>query len=133
MYMHRGLLRAVLCVCLCTPAALAAQGRSGQQQQPARDTSAQKSTTPTPTGSIAGHVAAADNGKPLKRARVLVTAAELPGGRAAMTDETGAFEISELPAGRYTVAVSKSGFIAPTYGDGGTSRSEEHTTELQSP
>ena len=113
--MHRGLLRALLFVGLCAPVALAAQGRSGQQQQPARDTSAQKNT-PAPTGSIAGHVAAADNGKPVKRARVMVTASELPGGRAAMTDETGGFEINELPAGRYTVAVSKSGFIALTYG-----------------
>jgi Carboxypeptidase regulatory-like domain len=112
--MHRGLLRALLVVCLCAPVALAAQGRSGQQQ-PARDTSAQKNT-PAPKGSIAGHVAAADNGKPVKRARVMVTASELPGGRAAMTDETGGFEVTELPAGRYTVAVSKSGFIALTYG-----------------
>ncbi|PYR54904.1 MAG: hypothetical protein DMF91_25610 [Acidobacteria bacterium] len=103
--MHRGLLRALLFVGLCAPVALAAQGRSGQQQQPARDTSAQKNA-PTPTGSIAGHVAAADNGKPVKRAGVVVTASELPGRGAAMTDENGGFEINELPAGRYRAASS---------------------------
>src|SRR2546427_10716762 len=97
--MHRDLCRALLVVCLCAPVALAAQGRSGQQQL-ARDTSAQKNT-PAPTGSIAGHVAAADNGKQVKRARVMVTASELPGGRAAMTDETGGFGSGEPPAGRH--------------------------------
>jgi hypothetical protein len=112
--MLRGILRTLFVACLCGPAALSAQGRA-TQQQPARDTSAQKNT-PAPAGSIAGHVVAADNGKPVKRARVLVTAPELPGGRAAMTDETGGFAVSELPAGRYTVAVSKTGFIALTYG-----------------
>ena len=101
------------CVC----ATLTAQSRGGGgQQQPSRDTSAVKATAPVPSGLIAGHVTAADNGKPVKRARVMVTAPELPGGRGVMTDEGGAFEVSELPAGRYTVAVSKTGFIALSYG-----------------
>jgi protocatechuate 3,4-dioxygenase beta subunit len=112
--MLRGILRTLVVACVCAPVALHAQGR-GTQQQPARDTSAQKNT-PAPAGSIAGHVVAADTGKPVKRARIMVTAPELTSGRAVMTDETGGFEVTELPAGRYTVAVSKSGFIALTYG-----------------
>jgi len=87
-------------------------------QQPTRDTSAQqnKDTPPTPTGRIAGRVVAADNGRPVKRARVLVNAVELPGGRGVLTDDGGMFELSELPAGRYTLTVSKSGFVSLSYG-----------------
>jgi len=86
-------------------------------QQPARDTPAQpKDAVPTPTGRIAGRVLAADNGRPVKRARVFVTAAELPGGRGMLTDDAGAFDITELPAGRYTLTVSKSGFVSLSYG-----------------
>jgi Carboxypeptidase regulatory-like domain len=68
------------------------------------------------TGRIMGRVLAADNGRPVKRARVFATAPELPGGRAMLTDETGAFDLGDLPAGRYTVTVSKSGFVSLSYG-----------------
>src|SRR2546425_7866483 len=81
--------------------------RGGGGQQPARDTSAQpKDQAPTPTGRMTGRVIAADNGRPVKRARVFVTAAELPGGRGMLTDDTGVFDLTELPAGRYTLTVS---------------------------
>ena len=59
---------------------------------------------------------AADNGRPVKRARVFVTAAELPGGRGTLTDDNGVFELTELPAGRYTLTVSKTGFVSLSYG-----------------
>src|SRR5438093_5983182 len=86
-------------------------------QQPARDTSApNKDTVPTPTGRISGRVVTADTGRPVKRARVFVSAAELPGGRGALTDDSGVFDFTELPAGRYTLTASKSGFIALSYG-----------------
>lgn len=86
-------------------------------QQPTRDTSAgPQSAVPTPTGRITGRVVAADNGHPIKRARVLVSAAELPGGRGVLTDAGGVFEVAELPAGRYTVNVSKVGFVSLSYG-----------------
>ena len=86
-------------------------------QQPARDTPAQpKDAVPTPAGRITGQVIAGDNGRPVKRARVFVTAAELPGGRGVLTDDQGVFDITELPAGRYTLTVSKSGFVALSYG-----------------
>src|SRR5207247_10594600 len=84
--------------------------------RPPRDTSARKEAPPTPAGRIIGRVLAADSGRPVKRARVFATAAELPGGRAMLTDENGAFDLTELPAGRYTLTVSKSGFISLSYG-----------------
>ena len=67
-------------------------------------------------GGSAGRVLAADNGRPVKRARVFATAAELPGGRGMLTDDSGVFDLTELPAGRYTLTVSKSGFVSLSYG-----------------
>src|SRR5262247_4649102 len=93
-------------------------GSLGAPQQPARDTSAQqnKDVPPPPAGRITGRVLASDNGRPVKRARVFVNAAELPGGRGTLTDDQGVFDITELPAGRYTLTVSKSGFVSLSYG-----------------
>jgi hypothetical protein len=86
-------------------------------QQPARDTPAQpKDAPPPPAGRIGGRVLASDNGRPVKRARVFASAAELPGGRGMLTDDAGAFDLTELPAGRYTLTVSKSGFVSLSYG-----------------
>src|SRR5437773_8409084 len=112
----------VPCFCALLVTATAVAVASGQAQrpgpqQPARDTPAQKQeAAPPPAGLIAGRVLAADSGRPVKRARVFATAAELPGGRAMLTDENGAFDLTELPAGRYTLTVSKSGFISLSYG-----------------
>src|SRR5438552_14935841 len=98
------------------------QPPSGQRpstgaQRPARDTPAQpQDVAPTPTGRITGRVVAGDNGRPVKRARVFVTAVELPGGRGMLTDDSGVFDLTELPAGRYTLTVSKSGFVSLSYG-----------------
>src|SRR3954470_3418316 len=86
-------------------------------QQPTRDTPAQpKDVPPPPSGRITGRVLAADNGRPVKRARVFVSSVELPGGRGMLTDDNGLFDLTELPAGRYTLTVSKSGFVALSYG-----------------
>src|SRR3954462_5454829 len=87
-------------------------------QQPARDTPAQpQDAPPTPSGRITGRVIASDKGRPGKRGAVLVTAAELPdGGRGVLTDDQGVFDLAELPAGRYTLTVSKSGFVSLSYG-----------------
>ena len=65
---------------------------------------------------ITGRVLAADNGRPVRRARALVNAAELPGGRATLTDDNGVFELTDLPAGRYTLSISKTGFVGLSYG-----------------
>jgi len=98
------------------PGAEARQTQRPGPQRPSRDTPAQKQDEALPTGLIAGRVLAADTGRPVKRARVFVSAAELPGGRGILTDDTGAFQLVELPAGRYTLSVSKSGFVSLSYG-----------------
>src|SRR4051812_35370207 len=70
-------------------------------QQPARDTSARpQDVVPTPKGRITGRVFAGDSGRAVKRARVSIAAAELPGGRGVLTDDAGVFDFTELPAGR---------------------------------
>ncbi len=95
---------------------------SGSAQQPSqtppRDTSARpsSSTTAQPSGRLSGRVVAADTGKPMRRARVFNSAAELPGGRGTLTDDSGGFDFSDLPAGRYTINASKSGYIQLSYG-----------------
>src|SRR4051794_7902466 len=92
--------------------------RPGQTRTPARDTPGQKAggdEPPAPTGRITGRVLAADNGRVIRRARALVSAPELPEGRATLTDDNGVFELTDLPAGRYTLSASKTGFIGLSY------------------
>src|SRR5580698_2688330 len=92
--------------------ALLARSAPAGQSQPARDTPAQQAApTPPPMGRIMGRVLAADNGRPVKRARAYVSAPELPEGRGTLSDDSGVFELTELPAGRYTLTASKTGFI----------------------
>src|SRR5690349_8710775 len=83
------------------------QGR-GQGQQPARDRAARPQ--PVGTGQISGRVVDAENGRPMRRARVMLNGAELPGGRGTTTDDQGNFSFAGLPAGRYTVNASRSGY-----------------------
>src|SRR5579862_7231790 len=103
---------AVLCAC-----ALAAQS-SRPGEAPPRDTPAggTGTSTATPSGRIAGRVLAVNDGRPVRRARVILSAPQLPEGRATLTDDNGVFELTELPAGRYTVSVSKAGFVTLSYG-----------------
>jgi protocatechuate 3,4-dioxygenase beta subunit len=70
----------------------------------------------TGTARIRGTVSAADTGTPLRRAVVRLSAREMGEGRTALTDAQGVYEFTELPAGRYTLYVSKGGFVALQYG-----------------
>jgi hypothetical protein len=98
-------------------AALAAPSRSAPAQQPPRDTPAQpQNASPERPALIAGRVLDAATGLPMVRSVVRLTAPELPGGRAVVTDGEGAFEFGGLPPGRYTVTARKTGYIALSYG-----------------
>jgi hypothetical protein len=55
-------------------------------------------------------------GDPLRRAQVMLLAAELQVRRATTTDGEGRYEFVELPRGRYTVSVSKAGYVTLQYG-----------------
>ena len=85
-----------------------------RMQTPPRDGSATEA--PTGTGRIRGRVVAADTGAPLRRAQVRLSAAEVRVNRSATTDAEGRYEFPELPAGRYNVSVSRSGFVSLSFG-----------------
>jgi hypothetical protein len=110
--MHRWPLLAVLLA-----VSVSAQSTAPGQPAPPRDTPGQApaSGAAAATGKISGRVVAADTGKPISRARVNLTSPQ-GGGRGVLTDNAGAFELSNLPAGRFTLQVSKAGFIALQYG-----------------
>jgi protocatechuate 3,4-dioxygenase beta subunit len=100
----------------CAVVAVATIGLLAQNQQsPARDTPGQQRAAAAPaTGRMSGRVLTADGGRAIRRARVTINAGS--GMRVALTDDSGAFEFSQLPAGRYTLNVSKSGFVSISYG-----------------
>jgi hypothetical protein len=72
---------------------------------------------------IRGHIVRAD-GLPLARAEVRLGSLEPPvAPRTSITDETGSYEFSQLPAGRYLVFASKTGFVAREFGQTSTAES----------
>jgi hypothetical protein len=81
---------------------------------PARDGTV--ATVPTGTARIRGRVVAADNGTPLRRAQVRISAAEMRVNRSVSTDAEGIYEFSELPAGRYNIFVARSGYVSLQFG-----------------
>lgn len=76
-----------------------------------RDTS-----TRTGTARIRGHVFAADNGAPIRKAQVRAMSQELRENRLATTDAQGLYEFKDLPAGRYTLTANKGSFVSLQYG-----------------
>ena len=70
------------------------------------------------TAVIRGRVVAADGGRPLRRVQIRFAAPELSGaqGRTTSTDEDGRYEMTALPAGRYTVTATRAGFLALRFG-----------------
>lgn len=77
-----------------------------------RDNAQQK----TGTARLSGRVLAGDTGKPLRRAVVQVAVPGASEPRWVWTDPDGRWQLAPLPAGRYTLAVSKSGYLTLRYG-----------------
>src|SRR6476659_3742848 len=67
------------------------------------------------TGVLRGRVVAGDGGAALRRAQVRVSSSDI-GTKTTLTDAQGRYEFKELPAGRFTVSVTKSGFVAMQFG-----------------
>jgi hypothetical protein len=87
-------------------------GAQRQAARPPRDTPERR----TGTGAIQGRVLSADSGTPVRRAQVRLTSTELRENRMTSTDAEGRYEFRGLSAGRYTLSVSKGGFITIQYG-----------------
>src|SRR5438132_2202317 len=62
------------------------------------------------TGGIAGVVVDTTTQKPVAEAVVTAHGPAMPGEQAAVTDDTGAFEITLLPAGTYGLSIRRDGF-----------------------
>jgi hypothetical protein len=69
----------------------------------------------TGTGSLRGRVLAIDTGSVVRRAQVRISGPDI-GTKTALTDAQGRYEFRDLPAGRFNVSVSKSGFVTMQYG-----------------
>ena len=69
-------------------------------------------------GVIRGRITSLDTGKPLRRAQVrLASENEFLGTpRTASTSTDGRYEFRDVPPGRYTLRVERSGYLALTYG-----------------
>ena len=82
--------------------------------QPARDTSALDPTTGL--AALSGRVLTGDTGAVVKRAMVRLADQDTRDRRTVQTDDNGRYRFTDLPADRYTVTVSKAGFITLAYG-----------------
>jgi hypothetical protein len=67
------------------------------------------------TAVLKGQVTSAD-GRPLRRAQIMLRGSELPNGRTTSTGLEGEYEIREIPAGRYTVSAIRGGYLPSQYG-----------------
>lgn len=94
-------LMCAVCLWLTLPSGVPAQGRTGRQE--------------AGTARLAGRVVAADSGQPLGRAQVTLTGdGRLV--RVATSDRDGRYTFTNLPAGRYTLAATKTGYLRLEYG-----------------
>lgn len=100
---------ATLVVLLSAGLALAAQapvpGQPAAPQTPARDRQVAKGSAV-----IRGHVLDAATGTPIRRARVQIYAGQ--NAIVAQTDADGRFELRDVPAGKHTLNVTKSGYLS---------------------
>ena len=69
----------------------------------------------TGTGRIRGRIVAARPAAPVRRAQVRISGPDI-GSKAALTDAEGRYEFRDLPAGRFNLSVTKSGFVTMQYG-----------------
>jgi hypothetical protein len=75
-----------------------------------RDPAAQ--TQKTGTAKLAGQVTSLETGRPIRRAVVRAFGPELRVGKSVSTDAEGRWELSELPAGRFTISLTKGGEVS---------------------
>ena len=69
----------------------------------------------TGTGRLRGRVVATDSGNGVRRAQVRISGPDI-GSKTALTDGQGRYEFRDLPAGRFSVSVSKPGYVNMQYG-----------------
>jgi hypothetical protein len=83
------------------------------QSSPPRDSRPMASAG---TAVIRGQAVAADTGRPLSLATITASAPELGDARSISTNSQGRYELRRLPAGRYVLSISRSGYLRLQYG-----------------
>jgi protocatechuate 3,4-dioxygenase beta subunit len=101
-------------------------GSAGQTVRPGAPTGAQvpgmppprdgRTATQTGTARLRGRVVAANTGAPLRRAQVTASVVQDQIRRTTTTDADGRYEFLDLPAGRFLVSVTKTGYVPLQYG-----------------
>jgi hypothetical protein len=105
-------MKSIVFALVITSSALAWAGQSAQQ----RDTSA---VTPTPMGtaSVSGSVILpGPSPAPVRRAIVTLSSADGQDHRSVVTDDTGQFRFTSVPAGRYSLEARKAAHLTVSYG-----------------
>ena len=69
------------------------------------------------TGTIHGRITSAASGQPLHRVRVTLNGA-VQNPPSAVSDARGEFEITDVPAGSYTLTATRAGYLTIQYGQG---------------
>jgi uncharacterized protein (DUF2141 family) len=83
---------------------------------PPRDTRPPGAAVAAGTASVTGTVVVTGSGQPARKARVTLSGGELRGTLTKVTDSQGRFAFTALPAGRYSLSVSKPSHVSATYG-----------------
>lgn len=110
----RSALAAVLVVSAAAATLARAQALPVQRAaQPPRDA---RPATETGTAAIRGRIVDADSARPLRRVQIRLTSAALSQPRTTSSDSDGQYEITDLPAGRYTLTATRSGYLTLGYG-----------------
>ena len=81
-----------------------------------RAAGAEDPDAPKGTAIIRGRITAIDTGRPLRRAQIRLSSTDYPQGRSTSTNARGEFEFKDLPPGRYSMNVTRSGYLAMQYG-----------------
>jgi hypothetical protein len=70
----------------------------------------------TGTATIRGRVVADGTNTPISRVEVRISSAESPAGKTATTDANGRYELTALPAGKFTLSAFKQNYVRVAYG-----------------
>jgi protocatechuate 3,4-dioxygenase beta subunit len=68
------------------------------------------------TATIRGRVMAEGSNTPLSRVEVRLNSSDSTGGKTAVTDRNGRYELTALPAGKFALSASKQNYVGVSYG-----------------
>lgn len=89
---------------------LTAGTAAAQPPAPPRDATAASSAIGT--AAIVGRVISADRQEPLHRATITISGGGLTQSRVTSTNSKGEYQVRDLPAGRYTLRITRSGYLS---------------------